>query len=55
MKIAYIIGLWGKYYGHYLFERLIGNYHDIDLDIYYCLYLESNCYYKINLYKFVFK
>jgi glycosyltransferase involved in cell wall biosynthesis len=49
MKIAYIIGLWGKYYGHYLFERLISNYPNIDLDIYYCSYSEANRHYKIIL------
>jgi len=52
MKIAYIISLWSKYYGHYLFERLINNYLNVDLDIYYCL---VDWHYKINLYKFVFK
>ncbi len=47
MRIAYIIGLWGRYYGHYLFEKLVSKYSNINLDIYYCSYFESNRHYKI--------
>jgi len=47
MKIGFITSLWGKYYGHYLFERLIGKYPDLDLDIDFCSYSEANRHYKI--------
>ena len=49
MKIAYITNLWGKYYAHFLFKRIIQKYPNVNLDIYFCAYSEKNRHYKIKV------
>jgi len=47
MNIAYLIGMWGKYYGHYLIEKISLNNPDLHFDIYYCSTSEKNRKYDI--------
>ncbi len=49
MKIAYVTNLWGKYYGHFLLERTIQKYSNVNLDIYFCAYSEKNRHYTIKV------